>query len=83
MSKRILLCIFACLSPLFFPWQIVVVAALVASWYFPWTALAVGLLEDLLYAPTLNTHHALLIGAVASLVMFGVQYLYKTRIMQG
>lgn len=83
MSKRILLCIFACISPLFFPWQIVIVAALVASWYFPWIALVVGLIEDLLYAPTLNTHHALLVGMVLSLIMLGVRYLVKTRIMQG
>ena len=83
MSKRILLSIFACITPLFFPWQIVALVALVASWFFPWTALAVGLIEDVLYAPTYHDHHWLLIGAIVSLMMYGVQYFVKARIIQG
>ena len=82
MSRKILLSIFACISPLFFPWQIVGLVALVASWFFPWTALAVGLIEDVLYAPTYHDHHALFIGAVVTLCMYGVQYIVKTRIIQ-
>ena len=83
MSKKILLALCACITPLFFPWQVVAVVAVVASWFLPLTALAVGLIEDLLYAPTTSSHHALFFGAGVMLVMFGVRYFVRTRIMQG
>ncbi len=82
MSKEIVLTLFACITPLFFPWPVVALAALVASWYFPWAALIVGAIEDILYAPAPEYHHAFFIGIVISLCMYGVRYFVKTRIMQ-
>lgn len=82
MSKEIALSVFACLAPLLFPWPIVCVIALVASWYVPFVAIIVGAVEDLLYAPAPEYHHAFFVGIAAAIIMYGVRYFVKTRIMQ-
>ena len=83
MSKKVALGIFACLSPLLFPWQLVLLITLIASWYFPWTAMMVGVIEDMLYAPDVLSHTGFFIGVGVSLIVLGVRYLFKTRIMVG
>ena len=82
MSKTIAIVLFACLSPLFFPWQLVLVITIIATWFFPWTAVMVGTIEDMLYAPSFTTHTGFLIGLAISLCMLGVRYVVKTRIME-
>jgi hypothetical protein len=82
MSKEIVLSVFACIAPLFFPWPVVCVVALVASWYFPWVAIIVGSIEDILYAPTTGVHHAFILGIAVTIIMYGVRYFVKTRIME-
>lgn len=82
MTKKILLSVFACLTPLFFPWPLVLLVTLIAAWYFPWIALVVGTIEDFLYAPSIAFHHGLYIGLTVAVLMYGVRYVVKTRIMQ-
>ena len=82
MSKKFLIVLCACLSPLFFPWQLVIALTIVATWFFPWSAVMVGTIEDMLYAPSFTTHSGFLIGLAISLCMLGVRYIVKTRIME-
>ena len=82
MTKKILLSVFACLTPLFFPWPLVLVITLAAAWFFPWVAIVVGTIEDFLYAPSPSFHYAFYAGIAVALMMYGVRYVVKTRIMQ-
>ena len=82
MTKKILLSVFACLTPLFFPWPLVLVITLAAAWFFPWVAIVVGTIEDFLYAPSPSFHYAFYTGIAVALMMYGVRYVFKTRIMQ-
>lgn len=82
MSRYLLLSLFACVCPLLFPWQVTIFVTLLASWFFPFTALIVGGIEDALYAPLAHGHYGLLVGAVATLSLFGVRHFVNKRIIQ-